>query len=247
MAMNPRLLVPRASGGFNPSRLANLALWLDFSDQSTVATATGISSVTDKSGNGRTFSQAVANNQPSYTNTQNGRKVATFDGTDDSMDGPNIISGLPATVLQVCFFPSYKTIGFTFEQLTAANVVHMGCYRGLNDGGGLLGKFRLFNGTDLKNTTETLNNVWIVIGGVFGATTATSKTYYNGTNESTGNAGTTAPSGSSSQLAFWNDGVGTGKFTPMRLAEMAIYSRALSADEILKVSQHWAQKWGFTL
>jgi hypothetical protein len=214
-----------------------------------VTTATGISSVTDKSGNGRTFSQAVANNQPSYTNTQNGRKVATFDGTDDSMDGPNIISGLPATLLQVIFFPSYKTIGVTFEQLTAANAVHVAPYRGVNEGlgAGLRGKFRLYNGDNLTNTTDTSNNVWIVMGGVFGATTATTKTYYNGINETTGNAGTIAPSGSSSQLAFWYEGVGVAKYTPMRLAEMAIYSRALSADEILKVSQHWAQKWGFTL
>jgi hypothetical protein len=245
MPMNPRLLRPTPSG-FTPAKLAGLELWLDFSDQSTVTTATGISSVTDKSGNGRTFSQAVANNQPSYTNTQNGRKVATFDGADDSLDGPNIISAKPATILHVCFFPSYKNIGVTFEQLTAANVIPIAIYRGLSDGGGLLGKFRLFNGENLANTTETLNNVWLIIGGVFDTTTA-SKTYYNGINETTGNAGTLAPSGSSSQLAFWDGGVGVGKYTPMRLAEMAIYSRALSADEILSVSRHWARKWGFTL
>lgn len=244
MAMNPRLLRPLATAGFNPSRLDNLELWLDFSDQSTVTTATGIASVTDKSGNGRTFSQAVANNQPSYTNTQNGRKVATFDGADDSLNGPNIVSSLPATVLQVVFFPSFKTVGMTFEQLTAANVVHLALYRGfgLNDT-----RFRLFNGVDLTSVSTIPDSTWVVYGGIFGATTSTSSAVKNGVIDTAGNAGTTTPSGTVSHLSFFNSGAGAAKFTPARIAETVVYSRALPLGEIQQLSSHFAQKWGFTL
>lgn len=243
MPMNARLLRPTASG-FNPSRLADLELWLDFSDQSTVTTATGISSVTDKSGNGRTFSQAVANNQPSYTNTQNGRKVATFDGADDSLNGPNIISALPATVLQVVFFPSFKTIGMTFEQLTAANAVHLAVYRGFGVDDT---RFRLFNGVDLTSVSTIPESAWVVYGGIFGATTTTSNAVKNGVIDAAGNAGTTTPSGTVSHLAFYNGGVGAAKFTPVRIAETVVYSRALPIGEIQRLSSHFLQKWGFTL
>jgi hypothetical protein len=244
MAMNARLLRPLASGGFNPSRLQNLALWLDSADQSTVTTATGISAVTDKSGNGRTFSQAVANNQPSYTNTQNGRKVATFDGSNDSLSGPNIISALPATVLQVVFFPSFKTVGMTFEQLTAVNVDHLAVYRGF---GGSDTRFRLFNGVDLTSVSTMPESTWAVYGGVFGDTSATSNALKNGVVDAAGDAGTTTPSGTVSHLAFFNGGVGAAKFTPVRIAETVAYSRALLFAEIQQLSQHFAQKWGFTL
>jgi hypothetical protein len=94
MGMNPRLLRPTASG-FDPRRIAGLALWLDASDGSTVFDAvSGGSPVApggavwrweDKSGNGRHFTQSTTNNHPTYTGTLNGRNVITFDGSNDEL------------------------------------------------------------------------------------------------------------------------------------------------------------------
>jgi hypothetical protein len=87
MAMNPRLLRPLATG-FNPKSIAGLGGWWDFSDSSTVSLSSSeITSVTDKSGNGRNAAQGTANNRPSIaTNVRNGRAAALFDGSNDALD-----------------------------------------------------------------------------------------------------------------------------------------------------------------
>ena len=87
MPLSPRLLRPRASGAFDPRSIANLALWLDFGDSSTLTlSGSQIEAVTDKSGNGRSAVQTVANNRPLIVNNAiNGRAVASFDGTNDSL------------------------------------------------------------------------------------------------------------------------------------------------------------------
>jgi hypothetical protein len=80
--MNPRLLRPLASG-FNPRQITGLRYWLDASDSSTITIDTGVSEWRDKSGNGFHFTQTTGNNQPGYSDTLNGRKVITFDGSND--------------------------------------------------------------------------------------------------------------------------------------------------------------------
>jgi hypothetical protein len=63
MAMNPRLLVPRATG-FNPKSIAGLEIWFDATDPGTIDTDTGVSEWRDKSGLGRVLLQGSGNNQP---------------------------------------------------------------------------------------------------------------------------------------------------------------------------------------
>jgi hypothetical protein len=60
--------------------------WWDASDPSTVTIATGVSEITDKSGNSRTFSQATGADQPALiTGELNGLSVMRFDGNGDSL------------------------------------------------------------------------------------------------------------------------------------------------------------------
>ena len=85
MSMNPRLLRPLASV-LNPASISGLAWWLDASDATTVTlNGSTVSAWADKSGNARNTSQATSNNQPSYANFQNNRKVITFDGSNDTL------------------------------------------------------------------------------------------------------------------------------------------------------------------
>jgi hypothetical protein len=84
MAMNPKLLRPKASG-FNPRSIAGLYAWWDASDSATITTDTGVSVWADKSGNGRNATQSTGNNQPARTVTISGRLALTFDGTNDSL------------------------------------------------------------------------------------------------------------------------------------------------------------------
>jgi hypothetical protein len=86
MAMNPRLLRPTPSG-FDPRRIAGLAVWLDGADSSTFTFNSGtVSEWRDKSGNSRHFAQSTALRQPAVTNAvKNGRSAVAF--TNDWMTG----------------------------------------------------------------------------------------------------------------------------------------------------------------
>ena len=87
----------------NPYRFGRLwtpadittALWLDASDASTVTTVSGaVSQWSDKSGNGRNFTQGTAANRPTYTaSAVNSLAAVTPDGANDWMTGPVVFSG----------------------------------------------------------------------------------------------------------------------------------------------------------
>jgi hypothetical protein len=82
MAMNQKLLRPRASG-FNPKQISGLYLWLNGSDSSSVTLNSGnVSEWRDMSGGGRHFAQATSAAQPVYsTAAQNGKNCLTFDAS----------------------------------------------------------------------------------------------------------------------------------------------------------------------
>ena len=83
MAMNPKLLRPKATG-FNPKSISGLVAWFDADDSSTFTlSGTAVSEWRDKSGNGYAVSQSTGNNQPARTGTVNGRATVEFDGTND--------------------------------------------------------------------------------------------------------------------------------------------------------------------
>lgn len=77
----------KAGVPWTPASLgASLVGWWDASDSSTITIGTGVSAITDKSGNSRTFSQATSGDQPALiTNAQNGLSVMRFDGAGDKL------------------------------------------------------------------------------------------------------------------------------------------------------------------
>lgn len=77
------------AAGADELPVAGAVGWWDFSDEDTVTIATGISQIDDKTGNGNHLVQASTGNQPSHITTSliggSSRKVASFDGSDDSL------------------------------------------------------------------------------------------------------------------------------------------------------------------
>ena len=73
--------------GFDPKSIANLSVWYDASDATTITlNGSNVSQWNDKSGNGYHASQSTSANQPAYvTNDRNGRPVVSFDGVNDSL------------------------------------------------------------------------------------------------------------------------------------------------------------------
>jgi len=94
MSLDQIFLAATAPGAlpWSPTRLSNLALWLDASDASTVnfnETTGKVSSWLDKSVNGFHAAQGNGNLQPVYaSNVINGKACVVGDNTDDVLFGP---------------------------------------------------------------------------------------------------------------------------------------------------------------
>jgi hypothetical protein len=77
--------------GFLPTDLANLEVWYDADDATTITESSGdVSQWDDKSGNDNHLEQTSGTKQPSYhTGTLNGRAVVRFDGVDENLESQN--------------------------------------------------------------------------------------------------------------------------------------------------------------
>jgi hypothetical protein len=105
-AQNTWFRAPLSPWNWSPSAIAGLAAWWDFSDASSITLNGGnISQINDKSGSGRTATQATDNNQPALTSSaMNGLSMATFNNSTSHMVyGTDLFtySGA-ATVFVVC-------------------------------------------------------------------------------------------------------------------------------------------------
>ena len=246
--MNPRLLRPRAAGGFNPKTIAGLQLWLDAADASTVTTVSGAASQwNDKSGNARHATQGTANNRPAYNGVIGGKAALTFDGTNDAM----------ATGLESASLTGYATLFCVcrpnFADATAASLRAP-----------LYGRDSTTSnayGLNLLNTsgTLTLNTQWrgigfnqsggptvtlgidaIMVGGI------TATQYVRRVSGVAANLATTPTAGTNSaagnflnvgqdptQLRWWNGPIG----------EVLVYNRDLSLTEIQTIERYLTTKW----
>ena len=259
MAMNNRLLRPRASG-FNPKQIANLGLWLDADDASTITTVSGgVSEWRDKSGSGRVFSQEIANNRPTVATNVFGTKPAIrFDGSNDALQSTADAGSLvfPATLFMVVNKPVSTSDGGLFTHIksgtdsynsadawvlstntNAAAIrvlggVNTNLFPGVGSSGTLLGKFLVSlriatNSAILKNRTAGLSNTDALF---------------------TLNA---TPSNNGCGLGFLSTWTGAANSLIHNLAgdiaEVLIYSRALSASEESSVENYLAKKYGLTL
>lgn len=82
---NDGLMVPSKTSitpGFTPADLTDVSGWWDFSETSTLTTATGYSQIDCNLSSGQNLAQATGANQPTST-TLNGLNAASFDTTDD--------------------------------------------------------------------------------------------------------------------------------------------------------------------
>jgi hypothetical protein len=80
-------------GAWTPAELgADLALWLDADDASTITlNGSTVSQWSDKSSNAIPFSQPTASSQPSYGASGLAKNTLNFDGVNDVLDGDDVL------------------------------------------------------------------------------------------------------------------------------------------------------------
>jgi hypothetical protein len=242
MGMSGKLLRPKSADISSPTGLANLAVWLDASDSTTVTlNGATVSEWRDKSGNARHAAQPTAAAQPTYT-SNNLNSLATLRTT-----------GSQHMVIPAWTYLNTNTVMCVFR---VSGLNQAPCQRGgLNNGPRLAVQdpasvLRLRNtihGTaaaqaNAEGPTYTAN-AWAIGAGV--TRTDRVRAYQNGvfgtdatyTNQLSGDFNLVLFALNTSNLYGMNGGI----------AEFIAYDRALSDGEISQLARYLSRKWGITI
>jgi len=267
MPLPVRSLRPRASR-FNPKTIANLAIWLDASNASSLTlNGNTVSEWRDLSGNNRHFSQATAATQPNAnTTTQNGRRVIAYGGaqvlagntaalattrnvgaiTACAVAKVDVLSAPATGGNHVIFASSVGTALFaryflTFETLSF-DYVQVGGRRLDAD-----------NFASVFPANGTLNTNPYVIASVMDYANASASLRANGSALASGSiltAGNTSDTASQSvsvgATANQDGSVNSNQLTGW-IAEVIVYRRALALTERTTIEKYLGAKWGITL
>jgi hypothetical protein len=251
MPMSPRLLRPVAAGGFNPTRLSGLLLWLDASDASTVTLDTGVSEWRDKSGTGKKMTQDTGGNQPDYlTDGIGGKPALGFTGSSSHFMRGAFSHALTAiTSLVVARMEStVGTSGRIFSMTVSGSASDFG-------GTGHLCPSMRFTSTQAvgcQNDGGTRVSRDITYGTPFIQCshhdgTTLSNRVNNGTAATYTPASAWSPTMANMMLSSQSSSGAAGGFFTGRIAEVIVYSRDLTADERSKVHQYLGNKYGITV
>lgn len=241
-----------AYAGFGPASVSGLALWLDASDASTLfQDAAGTTAAAgdadpvglwqDKSGNGRHVSQATSSARPSLKlGVQSAKNVIRFDGTDDFLGRAAI--GLGSGNFTVIAVNSRGNVSRTLfgEGSSGSNTPLMTL--GYSGGGDLLGNCRDDTNVEVSGGlfTATSDSAWHV--NAFRRTGASFKLWVDA---ATATASATLSTQTVNQL-----GVGclrrvaNAQFFSGDLAELQVYTAAVSDSDLALLAAQLKAKWG---
>lgn len=259
MGMNNRLLRPRASG-FDPRTIANLGLWLDASDTSSLTlNANTVSEWRDKSGNGRHFAQATAASQPNAVNrTQNGRRVLDFEGAQELLGNAaslNILRNVGgATIMAALQYDVLATISATRTAVfvsTNSNAVQaraaLASFAPAVDSFGAGGRRLDANSFASVSVTITANQQ-NVAAAILDYANSDAFIYRNGSLGSSSLSFQTTGNTPDTDALGVTVGSGNGQnFMDGWLGEVLIWPRALSAAERAAAERYLGRKWGITV
>ncbi len=217
--------------------LAGSALWLDGSDASTLFKDTAgtqpvaspndpVALWKDKSGNARNATQAIAANQPTYqAAVQNGLSAVRFDAANDGM-----LSGLAATGGDLSVFAVYDFRGTDtglHRAIQGSNNWLLGPYAG---------QYRYHAGNWVGTPPGVTQYQFIYQTAVQNATLATN--YVNGTSY-----GTLANPIYPGTVSLGGSGMYPGEILNGDIAELLVYTTALTAAQRQAVEAYLASKW----
>ena len=248
MPMSPRLLRPRAAGGFTPTTLTGLALWLDAADSTTVTLNSGVEEWRDKSGNARHFSQSIANNRPAYTGSINGRVALSFDGNNDFLSRSGINNADLTTAAGASVFIVYSANNDTIYSVyfNGGSLSGQDHRDRFSDGNCYTALFRA------SRLAGVINNQLPSTGAALYAAVTTNSAYslrVNGTealSTTSGGYDDPLPNGYRPRTnQTYTLGVGPVlDYLNGNIGEILSYNRPLTATEITAVEQYLRRKWG---
>jgi hypothetical protein len=260
MALSARLLRPRASGGgFDPRSIANCALWLDASVNSSLTfNGNTVSEWRDLSGNGRHFSQGTAAFQPNGVNrTQNGKRVLDFQGNQVLIGNAatlNTIRNVPgATAVCAIAFDATGANGvvFNFSIATNASTARFQIGQASSVGGTYCGGRRLDANTFASAFYADNTNPRIQ-SGVLDYANSDAFIWENGTLQNSNTSFQTTGNCQDADHAGVTIGNNSAVLTDAPrldgwIGEILVWPRALTTAERLAVERYMGAKWGIAV
>lgn len=254
MAMNPRLLVPRASG-FNPKKLAGLELWLDASNSASITlNGSNVSQWDDLSGNGRHATMATAANQPLYLPTGiNGKGAVSFTKTSaQAMYGTFSKTLTGMTVFVLFRYSNFGNDGNNrfFAMIVSGAAADFGGTNHLSplirNGGAGTNQVCAYGGGNIAIVTTPAYDTPLIWSLVANGTTVSGR-INNGAASVTNRTFNTIYSNYALSSYRSSLNVVADAFMDGYLSEIIVYNSALSDAARVQVAQYLSKKWGVTI
>jgi hypothetical protein len=241
----------RPASAWTPKTLAGLTWWLDASDPATVKlSGATVSQWVDKSGAGRTFAQTEAKHCPAYRGQINGRKTITFDGSDDylKLTAPNeALCDASGAAMFIVFKPDddsdfsvYGTSGPTLnnqgrDRFTDGKTYH--CYFRQLRMDGMAGVLSPTGLTLLTSRTQAVGNQTLRVNGqVVQSQPNVFTTWRASAGEAAGDV--------SNKVHTIGVNLAPADYFKGQIAEVIMYGRQLSDQEVATVERNLKAKWG---
>ncbi len=226
---------------FNPTAIANCALWLDASDAATITSSGGaVSQWNDKSGNGNNATQGTGANQPNTgTDTINGKNVIKFVSPRE-FDLPSGLYNVPNGSNSL-FIVEKSIAAGPYIIINGVNSVNANGYT-INFGEGVGVDQRQYkHGVGFNINTDALTTATHIQGWIRNG--SSNKIFEDG------NVLGTAANATSSvltSLTLGGNGNAGSRHFQGDIAEVIIYSTNLSNAQANTVGNYLAAKWGRT-
>jgi len=249
-------------GRFYPSLISGLQLWLDASDPSTLyqdsaATTPAVSDGDpvgcwkDKSGNAYHVIQTDGTNKPTLrTASLNGRNVLDFDGTNDFLNGGDILDmgTNNLSYYAVCKFDTILSdLSIVVGKSKSAGV--QGRYEILKDNNYLYSWFH--DVFELNAGAEFNSTNWVVISCVITRGNGLNKIYSLSNLIASISSGPTQNSDTSFPFLVGANSDNSGvpwvqNAHDGRISEILFFNRAITDSEKAKIDSYLSAKWGIT-
>lgn len=234
---------------FAPTDIANCAVWIDPSDGTTITSSGGTcSQINDKSGNSAHLTQSTSGSRPATgSRTLNSLNVLDYDGSADYMVGAwptGLVNDSDGATFIVVFDPD--TVSVSQQYL----------WSGFQGGGLISGSGIGFTGPSTYQFQAASGN------GIAAAPSSSSLGAHSGIyRRGFGSAGTTqaiydgnvTAGTTSTNFAVTTNGWNVGRqgfngtlYYDGGIAEIIVYSRAITNTEINQVGNYLASKWGIS-
>lgn len=218
---------------------ANLELWLDADDSSTITlNGSTVSQWDDKSGNDYHVSQGTASNQPTYTTSVlNSKSVVRFDGNDELLNGSATVVG--GSTNRTVFIVFNSTAGSVTYSVTLGDSTSTGQAFGISREIAV----RVNNGSRVWSTGAINSTHSIVTIALDGTSTTDLSAWKNGSSLTA--SSTSAQTINTAAGIIVGNGTSGGNLTG-DVAEVVVYSSALSTTDRESVESYLSSKWGIT-